>query len=94
MILVTVGMQLPFDRLIRALDEIAPMLEEPIAAQLGQSKYRPKNFQGSPAFPVTEFDDLFRQARLVVAHAGIGTILSARRHRKPLVILPRQAKHR
>ncbi len=28
---------------------------------------------------------------MVVAHAGIGTILSARRHARPLVILPRKA---
>lgn len=37
-----------------------------------------------------EFDRHFRAARVVVGHAGIGTILSARRWGKPLVILPRR----
>ncbi len=93
MIFVTVGTQLPFDRLIKAIDEIAAGLGEPIAAQVGRSKYRPRNFEGIPAFPAHEIDELFRQARLVVGHAGIGTVLNARRHRRPLVVVPRQAKY-
>jgi exopolysaccharide biosynthesis glucuronosyltransferase PssE len=92
-ILVTVGMQLPFDRLIRAVDEIAAELDEPIAAQVGVSRYRPKNFEGAAAVPAREFEELFRQARFVVAHAGIGTVLNAQRHQKPLVVVPRQAKY-
>ncbi len=63
-IFVTVGTQLPFDRLIKAIDEIAAGLNEPIAAQVGRSKYRPRNFEGIPALPASEIDELFRQARL------------------------------
>ena len=37
-----------------------------------------------------EFEQTFTAARVVVAHAGIGTILSAKRYGKPLVILPRR----
>ena len=38
-----------------------------------------------------EFEKVFAQARLIVAHAGMGTILSALRNSKPLVIFPRIA---
>ena len=92
MILVTIGMQLPFDRLIKAMDEIAARLDEPVVAQTGASSYRPRNFAGTPSIPPGEFDELFRQARLVVAHAGIGTVMNAQRHRKPIVLYPRRAR--
>jgi len=89
-IFVTVGTQLPFPRLIDALDALAPTLGEEVVAQVGAS-------QGSwPALDVrhqltpAEFGDLFQKARVIVAHAGIGTILSAKRWGKPLVILPRR----
>ena len=36
------------------------------------------------------FEAAFREARLIVGHAGIGTVLSAQRFRKPLILLPRR----
>lgn len=92
MIFATVGTQLPFPRLMDALNALAPELGEPVIAQTGQTA-------GNPVWPAldtrahltpAEFERLFTEARLVVAHAGIGTILSARRYGKPLVILPRR----
>jgi exopolysaccharide biosynthesis glucuronosyltransferase PssE len=91
LILVTVGMQLPFDRLVMAMDEIAARLDEQVVGQIGASSYRPRNFSGRPSVPPGEFEELFRQARLIVAHAGIGTVLNAQRHRKPIVLFPRRA---
>lgn len=94
MILATVGTQLPFPRLIDALDALAPELGEEIVAQTGPRG--PGNDGAWPNLAVrerlapAEFDALFAAARVIVAHAGIGTILSARRHGKPLVILPRR----
>lgn len=42
MIFVTVGTQLPFDRLIEMVDEAAPELDQEIFAQTGSGKYIPK----------------------------------------------------
>ncbi len=93
MILLTIGTQLPFDRLVKALDELAPSLNEPIVGQIGtHAQYLPQNFQYFLTMRPTEFDLQFRSARVIVSHAGIGTILSARKHGKPIVIVPRQAK--
>ena len=41
MIFVITGTQLPFDRLIRMLDELAPQLNEEIVAQVNGSGYLP-----------------------------------------------------
>jgi UDP-N-acetylglucosamine transferase subunit ALG13 len=38
-----------------------------------------------------EMEVLFSRARLVVAHAGMGSVLSALKHRKPIIIVPRKA---
>ncbi|MBR3432000.1 MAG: glycosyl transferase family 28 [Bacteroidaceae bacterium] len=91
MILVVTGTQLPFDRLIRMLDEIAPELDEEIVAQVNGSSYLPYHVNTIDILPPDEFDKLFRNARLIVAHAGIGTIISAMQYQKPIIIFPRIA---
>ena len=91
MIFVITGTQLPFDRLIRMLDELAPQLDEEIVAQVNGSGYLPHNINTIDILPPDEFDRLFNQARLIVAHAGMGTILSALTMHKPLIVFPRIA---
>ena len=91
MIFVTIGTQLPFDRLIEILDRIAPELDEEIYAQVLKGKYKPKHIKTLDFIEPDEFEEVFVQARLIVAHAGMGTILSALRRSKPLIIFPRLA---
>lgn len=90
MIFATVGTQLPFPRLIDALNALAPKLDEPIVAQIGASEGDWPNLDVRPNLAPSEFAETFQTARLVVAHAGIGTILSAKKMGKPLVLLPRR----
>lgn len=90
MILVTVGTQLPFDRMIRAIDEIAPRLPTKVFAQIGRSKYQPQNCEYAESVPPMEFDKLLSESSLIVAHAGIGSVLMAQKMDKPLVIMPRR----
>lgn len=93
MILVTVGTQLPFDRLVRHVDALAPELGGPVLAQIGRGGYRPVNCQYREEFAPLEFDKAFREADVIVSHAGIGTILNAQRLGKPIIILARSAAH-
>lgn len=90
MIFATVGTQLPFDRLVGALDAIAARLDEEIIAQVGVSTGTWRNLTLRAKLPPTEFERCFAAARVVVAHAGVGTILSARRLAKPLIVVPRR----
>jgi len=90
-ILLTVGMQLGFDRLIRAIDELAPHLPMPVLAQTGMGAYTPHHMEVRPRIAPVEFDALARDAALIVSHAGIGTVLTARRLGKPIVLFPRRA---
>jgi UDP-N-acetylglucosamine transferase subunit ALG13 len=89
-IFATTGTQLPFPRLIAALDALAPRLGEPVVAQIGPDRAAYAHIESTATLAAAAFEARFAAARLVVAHAGIGSILSARRHGKPIVIVPRR----
>lgn len=91
MIFVTIGTQISFDRFIEAIDEIAILVNEPIIAQIFQGSYQPKNIKTVDFLSPDEFNKLMAEARVVVSHAGMGTILSALKYEKPIVIFPRIA---
>ena len=91
MIFLTVGTQLPFDRLVRCVDEWAGAHPSvPIFGQIGPASYQPRHFAAVDFLPPSEVDYYFQTSDLIVAHAGMGTILSSLVLRKPLVILPRR----
>ncbi len=91
MIFVTIGTQAPFDRFIKIIDEIAPLLNELIVAQIYKGEYKPRNIKSIDFLPPDEFNKLFDEARLVVSHAGMGSIISALQKRKPIIVFPRIA---
>ncbi len=90
MIFVTTGTQLPFTALVDAVASLAGSLNERIIAQVGPDKtYRPEIDSYDHLDP-DRYEAFFARARVVVAHAGIGTVLSAIKHQKPLIIMPRR----
>lgn len=90
MIFLTVGTQLPFDRLVKAVDAASFEIQNPIVAQIGSGRYKPRNIQYHENLAPSEYDRLFRSADIIVSHAGIGTILTAQKYAKPLVVVPRR----
>ena len=90
MIFVTVGHQMPFDRLIRAVDQWAQANgRRDVFGQIGAGAYRPKCFGWQSQLTPDEFRSRMMQASAVVGHAGTGTIIAAMQYRKPLLVLPR-----
>jgi UDP-N-acetylglucosamine transferase subunit ALG13 len=90
-IIVTVGMQLGFDRLIAAMDALAPDLGMPVIAQTGKGSYQPRNMEARVKIAPAAFEAMMGDARLIVSHAGIGTVLTAARCTRPIVLMPRRA---
>ena len=96
MIFLTLGTQLPFDRLVKAMDEVAPGLQEAIFGQIGNARVKPANFESVDFLAPREFKQHFDAARVIqqcsriVSHAGIGTILSGLKAEKPLVLMARR----
>ena len=92
MIFVTVGTQLPFDRLVRTIDEWAGRSGRPdVFAQVGPSTYRPQHIRSSPFISADEFQRRTRQAQVIIAHAGMGSIISALELGKPILVMPRRS---
>jgi len=93
MIFVTVGTQLPFDRLIRAVDEwSARNNRNDVFAQIGpQTAYRPRHIQWSHFVAAPECRRWVERADLIISHAGMGTIISALELGKPLIVMPRRS---
>lgn len=90
MIFVTTGTQLSFPRLIGAMNDLGPGLGEEIIAQIGPDTGVYPNLKIVEHMTPAAFEEAFGTARIVVAHAGIGTILSSKRLGKPLVLVPRR----
>lgn len=91
MIFVTVGTQLPFDRLLTAVDTWLEGKGTKAFAQSGGGRADWRHLESKSFLTPQEFDVHFEQAELIVAHAGMGSILSALATGKPLVIMPRRA---
>ena len=92
MIFVTVGTQLAFDRLISAVDEWADAVPgREVFAQIGPSKVRPQHIDYAQFISPEECNQRMRSAKAIVAHAGMGTILTALEIGKPLLVMPRRA---
>ena len=92
MIFVTVGTDMPFDRLISVVDHWAR--EEgrtDVFAQIGENGSKPGFLQFSRFLDPAEFNRRFASASLIISHAGMGTILSALRFGKPVLVMPRRA---
>jgi UDP-N-acetylglucosamine transferase subunit ALG13 len=91
-IFVTVGTQLGFDRMIRAVDSWAALTPgEPVFAQIGPGAYLPRHMEYAPFVDPDQCRERMLTADAIVAHAGMGTILGALEIGKPLLVMPRRA---
>ncbi len=95
MIFLTVGTQFPFDRLIKAVDELAAegLITDKIIAQAGKSKYAPRHFEVVEALDKAAFDRMIENSAAIISHAGMGSIAMALEHHKPLLVMPRLARY-
>jgi len=92
-IFVTVGTQAPFDRLVDTVDRWAGAHpDRPVFAQIGPAATRPRHIGAQDFVSPAECRRRIRDAELVVAHAGMGTILSALELGTPLLVVPRRAE--
>ena len=89
----TIGLLYGFDRLIREMDEIAGRVDEEVIMQIGETAYEPKNARYFRFVSAEKMDQLYEDARVVVCHAGVGSILTALEHGKPVIAVPRRKKY-
>lgn len=94
LIFVTVGSHYQgFDRLVKKMDEIAGKIDEEVIMQIGNTKHRPVNAEYFEFAEYSKIQKLNSDARIVVSHAGVGSILTALEQKTHLIIVPRLKKY-
>ena len=96
LIFVTVGSRnYPFDRLFTRLDELydEKILNEKMFAQIGTSKYKPKNYNYKNFISQEEFAYYINEADIVVSHGASGSIMKALNSGKKIIVVSRLKKY-
>jgi UDP-N-acetylglucosamine transferase subunit ALG13 len=82
---------MPFDRMVRAVDQwAAAHNRSDVFAQIGTTDFVPSHIEWSPTIDPSEFRQRIGDADAVVAHAGMGTILTAFELGTPILVMPRR----
>ena len=93
MIFLTVGSELPFDRLVRAVDSwCSARNRNDVFGQIADRRpqgYCPKNFTWCEFLEPEDFQHKIKESEFIIAHAGMGSIIAALTYSKPIVIMPR-----
>jgi UDP-N-acetylglucosamine transferase subunit ALG13 len=77
--------------MIRAVDSWAAENERrDVFAQIGTTTLRPRNIEWTSFLTPSEFRAKVEAASLLVAHAGMGSILTALELGKPILVMPRR----
>jgi UDP-N-acetylglucosamine transferase subunit ALG13 len=84
---------MPFDRLVRAVDDWAMRAtrRHELLFQIGSGAYVPSSGKWVKFLSAPEFKLTVENASLLVAHAGMGSILTALEIGKPILVMPRRA---
>ena len=90
MIFVSVGTRPePFTRLVAVMDSVAAAIDELVIIQTGHTPSNLQYAQARPWLNDMEYGSLVAQARIVISQAGAGSILMARHHARPLIVVTR-----
>jgi len=92
LIFVTVGSQLPFDRLVAAVNTWAREAgcQTDVFAQTGETTAPPDSIPWTAELSPEAFKQKVDEADVVVGHAGTGTIMASLCAGKPVVVLARR----
>jgi UDP-N-acetylglucosamine transferase subunit ALG13 len=101
-IFLSVGSQMPFDRMVLAVcewfTELPPGQRNwQVVAQVGQTALTLPEVNGWKTHAVLaehDFHTYCRQADLIVGHAGMGLVLTALEFARPMLLMPRQGQKR
>jgi UDP-N-acetylglucosamine transferase subunit ALG13 len=89
-IFVTVGSLYGFDRLIQAADAAAPRFpEHEFFAQIGDGAYLPANMSHARLLDRGAFKATIANTQLIIAHAGMGSVITAMESAIPIILAPR-----
>jgi len=83
----------PFTRLLDAVERLAPTLPAPVVVQHGSTPFHPIVCEARPFVDMAEFERRIAEAKLVILHAGAGSLIHAIRAGRIPVVMPRRRRY-
>jgi len=80
--------------MLSVIDAWAADSEEDIFAQTGPSELHLANIRHKQFLSPDEFNQYVADCSVMIAHAGMGSILTAMQQGRPIIIMPRRVKFR
>jgi UDP-N-acetylglucosamine transferase subunit ALG13 len=91
MIFITTGTQLPFERLLNNVDEWASNnTDTKIVAQAGVTDFKSQFIKVYDFLSPEQYINYIKESKLIIGHAGSGTLLTAIKYNKPAILMPRR----
>jgi beta-1,4-N-acetylglucosaminyltransferase len=84
----------PFQRLLEVVTSLADTWPQPVVVQHGNSPFKSTHCVSRAFLEMSEFAEMVENARLLIMHAGAGSVLHALRLGKTPVVMPRRAVYR
>lgn len=96
MVLVGLGTQdKSFERLLKQIDKEIKNgnINEEVIVQAGYTKYESENMKIFDYVTQEELNEYVKKARLIITHAGVGSILTGLENDKKVIVVPRLEKY-
>lgn len=92
-IFISVGTQLPFDRLIKRVEQaFVNKPEFKLIYQVGVGGYKPSSGEVFETLTPLQYSKAMGECDVLIAHCGTGSIVSSVEFSKPLICMPRRAE--
>lgn len=93
MVFVTVGTQKQqFVRILNMLEESKELKNDRVVVQSGYTKYESKKLELIDFIPFEEMENYIDAAEFVICHGGVGSIFTALKKDKKVLVVPRLSK--
>lgn len=96
MIFVILGThELPFTRLLKEVERLKKegFIEDDIIVQNGNTSFKSTNMELRPFVTFEQMNQLFNEARLIITHAGTGSVITGLKKGKKIIAAPRLEKY-
>jgi UDP-N-acetylglucosamine transferase subunit ALG13 len=96
MILVLLGtFPAQFVRPLKAIDALCEkgVIKEEIIVQNGFTEFSSKHLTYKPFLPIEQLDQLYKEARIIISHAGSGSLIKGLKLGKKIIAIPRLPKY-
>ena len=93
MIFVTLGTQdKKFKRLLDAVEKLD--IDEKIVAQIGSTDFKSEKMELHKFMSKDEFDNYMKEARIIITHAGVGTIIEGLKLHKKMIVSAKKKEYK